>query len=156
MLFSEIFNDVFYWQQIAASLLCAAIIGGHRQWQGRAPGIRTSLLVALGCMEFTRLGALANAAAGHDRLRVVGQIVVGIGFLGGGLILHQDGRVRGITAAVRIWFLAGVASAIGLGEFSLGISIAVVTTLIMDLLARLERRSIQLQPVTHQESPQEK
>lgn len=132
--------DPLYWQQIAAALCCGIIVGGPRQWRGKTPGIRTSILITLGCMEFTRLGAFASAAAGHDRLRVIGQIVVGIGFLGGGVILHNNGRVQGINAAVRIWFLAGVASAIGVGLIEMGLTITVATAIILEIFARVEQQ----------------
>lgn len=43
-----------------------------------------------------------------DPSRVVGQVVTGVGFLGGGVMLTRDGLVIGVTSAAVIWLLAAL------------------------------------------------
>ncbi|HZD50926.1 MAG TPA: MgtC/SapB family protein [Silvibacterium sp.] len=63
------------------ALTLGAFIGAERQWRQRMAGLRTNALVAAGAAMFVMLAALA-ARPIDDRLRVVGQVVTGIGFLG--------------------------------------------------------------------------
>ena len=76
-----------FWLRLGTAILCGGIIGLERQLRGKAAGIRTSILICLGTELFVTLGA----SFGGDRVdptRVLGQVVTGIGFLGGGVILE--------------------------------------------------------------------
>jgi putative Mg2+ transporter-C (MgtC) family protein len=93
--------------------------------RGQAAGLRTHLIVSLGACLFT----LASIAAGQsteglepslvraDITRIASQVVVGIGFLGGGAILRHGTSVRGLTTAANLWLTASVGLAVGLGLF---------------------------------------
>src|SRR3989344_3290551 len=52
-----------------------------------------------------------------DPLRVVSNIVVGIGFIGAGSILRRGNRVEGTTTAASLWTVAAIGAATGLGLF---------------------------------------
>jgi putative Mg2+ transporter-C (MgtC) family protein len=104
-----------FWQHLGTAILCGAIIGIERQLRGKAAGIRTSILICLGTAIFVALGAsLAPGTA--DPTRVLAQVVSGIGFLGGGVILARKGLVTGVTSAAVIWVLAALGAMIGLGH----------------------------------------
>jgi putative Mg2+ transporter-C (MgtC) family protein len=82
-------------------VLCG-VLGIEREVRGREAGLRTHVLVGLGAALFTLVSAYGRIAA---------QIVTGVGFLGAGVILRQEGMVRGLTTAAGLW----VAAAIGMG-----------------------------------------
>ena len=104
-----------FWQHLGTAILCGGIIGIERQLRGKAAGIRTSILICLGTAIFVSLGAsLAPETA--DPTRVLAQVVSGIGFLGGGVILARKGLVTGVTSAAVIWILAALGAMIGLGH----------------------------------------
>ncbi len=104
-----------FWQHLGTAILCGGIIGIERQLRGKAAGIRTSILICLGTAIFVALGAsLAPGTA--DPTRVLAQVVSGIGFLGGGVILARKGLVTGVTSAAVIWVLAALGAMIGLGH----------------------------------------
>ena len=64
--------------------------------------------------------------------RVAAGIVVGIGFLGAGVILHREGGiVAGLTTAATIWAVAGIGLAAGAGLYLVS---AVATALILVVL----------------------
>ena len=86
-----------FWQHLGTAILCGGIIGIERQLRGKAAGIRTSILICLGTAIFVALGASLAPAA--DPTRVLAQVVSGIGFLGGGVILARKGLVTGVTSA---------------------------------------------------------
>jgi putative Mg2+ transporter-C (MgtC) family protein len=71
------------WLQIVlvvASAVCGAIVGGERERQEKAAGLRTLMLVCLGSTLFT-LASFAFVTTTGDSGRVAAQIVTGIGFL---------------------------------------------------------------------------
>jgi len=112
-------HDVFIieplsFKAIAVAVLCGLIIGFERQWSGKPAGIRTSILICISAYTFVRLGQFYQPEAGS--VRIVGQIVTGVGFLGGGVIMAKDGLVQGVTSAAVIWILAAMGSMIGLGH----------------------------------------
>lgn len=115
-----------FWLRLGTSILCGGIIGLERQLRGKAAGIRTSILICLGTQLFVSLGS----SFGGDRVdptRVLGQVVTGIGFLGGGVILAREGAVIGVTSAAVIWVLAALGSLIGLGHLTAAIVLTLVT-----------------------------
>ena len=119
-----------FWLHIGAALLCGGVIGIERQLRGKAAGIRTSILICLGTMIFVELGA-SFQAANVDPTRVLAQVVTGIGFLGGGVILTREGLVVGVTSAAVIWVLASLGAMIGLGHVETAVVLALVTVLIL-------------------------
>jgi putative Mg2+ transporter-C (MgtC) family protein len=62
-----------------------------------------------------------------DPTRVLAQVVTGIGFLGGGVILAREGAVVGVTSAAVIWVLAALGALIGLGHLAAAIVLTLVT-----------------------------
>src|SRR5215212_10903261 len=100
-----------FWLRLGTSVVCGGIVGLERQLRGKAAGIRTSILICLGTAVFVGLGASFSGER-VDPTRVLGQVVSGIGFLGGGVILAREGAVVGVTSAAVIWVLAALGSLI--------------------------------------------
>jgi putative Mg2+ transporter-C (MgtC) family protein len=94
--------------------------------------------VCLGTMLFARLGNDSQGGKG-DPARVLGQIVTGIGFLGGGLMLPRDGHVKGVTSAAVVWIVAGIGAAIALDEFGAAIALTLVTLFVLGGVQQLEK-----------------
>jgi putative Mg2+ transporter-C (MgtC) family protein len=115
-----------FWMRLGTAILCGAIIGLERQLRGKAAGIRTSILICLGTSIFVALGASFSGDR-VDPTRVLGQVVTGIGFLGGGVILAREGVVLGVTSAAVIWVLAALGALIGLGHLTAAIVLTLVT-----------------------------
>jgi putative Mg2+ transporter-C (MgtC) family protein len=115
-----------FWLRVGTAVLCGGIIGLERQLRGKAAGIRTSILICLGTELFVGLGS-SFAGERVDPTRVIGQVVTGIGFLGGGVILARGGAVVGVTSAAVIWVLAALGSLIGLGHLLGSIVLTLVT-----------------------------
>jgi hypothetical protein len=73
--------------RLGLSLLLAMPIGWEREFSHKAAGLRTHLLVSLGCCLFMLVSIYVSQEAGFarsDPARIAAQIVTGIGFLGGG------------------------------------------------------------------------
>src|ERR687889_2136748 len=131
-----------FWLRLGTAILCGGIVGLERQLRGKAAGIRTSILICLGTQLFVALGA-SFAGDRVDPTRVLGQVVTGIGFVGGGVILAREGAIIGVTSAAVIWVLAALGSLIGLGHLTAAIVLTLVTVgllLGVELLESMFRR----------------
>jgi putative Mg2+ transporter-C (MgtC) family protein len=104
-----------------ARLLSACLLGGliglEREWRHKASGLRTNMLLCMGCSFFTLLSAVLAGAGNTDKSRVASNIVQGIGFLGAGLILHTRNRVLGLTSAATVFVVASIGMACGAGLY---------------------------------------
>ena len=135
-----------FWAKIFVSLLCGGIVGLERQIRGKPAGIRTSILICLGTQVFVSHGT--SLAAG-DQYRVLAQVVTGIGFLGAGLMISQEGTVRGVTSAAVIWVLAAIGATIGLGRLSEALVLVFVTVGILSGVEYLENSIRRLRSGVH-------
>lgn len=119
--FSDI-PDVAQVTRIVVRLSLAALLGGilgfEREFQGKAAGIRTHMLVSLGAALFVLVPQQAGMATA-DMSRVLQGVIAGIGFLGAGAIIkhkEEPGHVQGLTTAAGIWMTAAIGVACGLGR----------------------------------------
>ena len=112
--------------RIGTALLLGGLIGLEREISHQPAGLRTHIAVALGAALFGVISVHGFDAYAQDRLasnyqidvtRVASQVVVGIGFLGGGTILKHGANVRGLTTAASLWVTAAVGLAAGVGSF---------------------------------------
>lgn len=127
-----------FWIGIGVAVLCGGIVGFERQIRGKPAGIRTNILICLGSSIFVQLGA-AIGGPNADPTRVLGQVAVGIGFLGAGVIIAREGLVHGITSAAVIWVLAGIGAMIGFGKLVPAIIFAVITVGLLSGIEFLEK-----------------
>ena len=139
-----------FWIGIGVAVLCGGIVGFERQIRGKPAGIRTNILICLGSSIFVQLGA-ASGGPTADPTRVLGQVAVGIGFLGAGVIIAREGLVHGITSAAVIWVLAGIGAMIGFGKLVPAIILAVVTVGILSGIEFLEEGVRRLRSGGHEE-----
>jgi putative Mg2+ transporter-C (MgtC) family protein len=114
---------------VVVRLLAAALLGGlvgiEREASDQVAGLRTHIAVALGAslfgvistlgfLEFDQLRAASTVQV--DVSRVASNVVVGIGFLGAGVIIRQGTTVRNLTTAASLWVVAAIGLACGVGD----------------------------------------
>jgi putative Mg2+ transporter-C (MgtC) family protein len=145
--------DVGTQLELTVRLVVALLLGGVIGWErelGRMPaGFRTHALVSLGSAIFTVISAYAFTGPGSDPTRIAAQIVSGIGFLGGGAILHYGGTVRGLTTAASLWSVAAVGMAAGAGLYVVAAISTVLVIIGLEVFQRVERmvkRRLDIQP----------
>jgi putative Mg2+ transporter-C (MgtC) family protein len=126
----------------------SGLIGIEREVHGRAAGFRTHLLVGVAtCLMvivseyfFKKYGGLSsNMAVRMDPARIAAQIVVGIGFLGAGVIIKSGPMVRGLTTAACLWMVAGVGMAVGTGLYAPAVMVAMIAMFNLVFLKQIER-----------------
>ena len=116
-------------------VLCGAI-GMEREARGQVAGLRTHVIVGLGAGLFTLVSAYAFR--GVDPTRIAGQVVSGIGFLGGGVILRHGATVRGVTTAAALWISAAIGLAAAAGYYSGAVATTTIALLVLVGLRRLK------------------
>jgi putative Mg2+ transporter-C (MgtC) family protein len=124
---------------IAMSL--GAVVGAQRERTGKAAGLRTHMLVAMGAA----LSVLAPVEFGMDSdgvSRVIQGILTGIGFIGGGAILklRDEQDIQGLTTAAGIWMTAAIGVAVGLGRLGLAVVSMAFTWITLSTMSKVEHR----------------
>jgi len=113
-------------ERLAVATALGLAIGFERQWRQRTAGLHTITLVAVGAALFTALPELLGSS---DLMRVAAQVVTGVGFLAGGVILRDGFNVRGLVTAATLWSTAAVGALAGTGlEFQAFVGAAVIFT----------------------------
>lgn len=134
---SQLFRVV---AQLGVAALLGGVLGIEREKVGKAAGLRTHMLVALGAALFTvsALDAGMNAA---DLSRVFQGIAAGIGFIGAGAILKltHEKEIKGLTTAATLWLTAAAGTAVGAGHLWIPIVGVLLAFVILAALGRIER-----------------
>lgn len=125
-------------------------VGAQRSHIGKTAGMRTYALVSVGSALFTLISTTFAFryidSFQFDPLRVASQILVGIGFLGAGVIFVQRHVVTGLTTAAGLWVVAGIGMATGLGMLALAVTVTILTLFIFTGLWYIESRFIRFSP----------
>ena len=112
---------------LVTSLISAFLsffVGLERQLHGEAAGVRTHTVLAAGSSLLMTLSIWAIRIAAnaddfgpinYDAARIAAAVVAGIGFLGGGVIVHEKFSVKGLATASTLWFCSAIGLACGAG-----------------------------------------
>ncbi len=128
--------------RLIVALCCGMIIGVERVWAHKTAGMRTYALVAMGSALFVLISEQIVQTyinlPGLNPTMIVAQIVVGVGFIGTGLIFTKDSKLMGLTTATGLWVSAGIGMAAGFGLFKLSIISTFLTLFIFVVLWFIE------------------
>ena len=128
--------------RLALALVLGAVVGLERELSGQPAGLRTHVAVSIGACLFGVISTLGfsefqnvrTSVFRADVTRVASNVVVGIGFLGAGMIVKRQGEVANLTTAASIWTVAAVGLAAGVGDLG---TAAVATVLTLGYLTAL-------------------
>jgi putative Mg2+ transporter-C (MgtC) family protein len=137
---------------IAAFL--AGVIGIEREMKGQAAGLRTHVLLSVGCtllmvISIFGIGIASgqinlsdgsiNGNLSYDTSRIAAGIIAGIGFVCAGTIIRTGLSVRGLTTAATLWVSAGIGMACGSGMILEAIAVALITMVLLIGLLYIEK-----------------
>lgn len=143
-IFDPITLDIICRLFIAVAL--GALIGVERVWAHKTAGIRTYALVSMGSALFVVISNemirkyLGMGLEGINPFMIVSQIVVGVGFIGAGLIFTKDSKLMGLTTATGLWVSAGIGMASGFGLYNIAIIATILTLFVFVVLWFFEAR----------------
>lgn len=135
--------------RVAAAALAGIALGLNRDLSGKPVGVRTLGVVSVAACVLTYAaiefemdnGALSGEMVG----RAVQGLMAGIGFLGGGVILHVRARaVEGLTTAAMIWLTTVLGVACGLGAWHIVLIGAFAALLLVSFGGRFEQAARKL------------
>ena len=151
------FNAVTVVIRVVLAAVAGALVGLEREFHGRAAGMRTHMMVALGAALAAMIGLFTVKELGvsSDPMRVGAQVISGVGFLGAGTILLRGGgsRITGLTTAAGLWTAASIGLAVGIGfyvgafmtVFAAMLTFTLITSLEMFLNRKRQRMAIYLE-----------
>ena len=129
---------------LSSAFFFGGLIGLERQYRQRTAGLRTNILVAIGAAIFVDA---ANRLTGHDgAVHVMAYVVSGIGFLGAGVIMREEGNVRGINTAATLWASGAIGACAG-ADLILEAGLATLFVLAANTLLRPVVSFINRQPL---------
>lgn len=135
--------------RLIIALILGAILGIERELVGKEAGVRTDMLVASGAAMFAMIGlslpyiaatlsgTTPDLIAQTNSFGIIANVVVGIGFLGGGLIIKMDDHARGITTAAFVWTTAAIGILVGLGLIPFAATAAITITVVLYIFRKL-------------------
>jgi len=121
--------------RLLVAMALGALVGAEREISGQPAGLRTHIAVCVGAalfgvistLGFTEFQNIHTTTYRADVTRVASQVVVGVGFLGGGMILRRRGQVANLTTAASIWTVAAIGLATGVGDLGTAAVAGVLT-----------------------------
>jgi len=122
--------------QLSLAVLFGAIIGFEREYSSKAAGFRTITMVTLGATLFTILSVQIGAETSPDR--IASNIIVGIGFIGAGVVFKDGFNISGLTTASTIWVSAAIGMAIGIGEYVTAIAALILSIIVLALFEKVQ------------------
>ena len=124
------------------ALALGSLVGLERQWHRRLVDLKTNALVCLGAALF--MMTCAGPGGFTEPVRMAAQIVVGVGFIGGGLLFREGTQTRGINTAATLWCCAAIGTLCGLGRWAEATGAALLlvaaNTVLRDVARRLQMR----------------
>jgi putative Mg2+ transporter-C (MgtC) family protein len=133
-------TDLFL--RLAVAIVLGGAIGWEREIREVPAGLRTHLLVSLASATFALVSFYVayyqnyanNGLVRVDGARIASNIVVGMGFLGGGAIIRSGMSVRGLTTAASLWLTAAIGLAAGGGMLLLAVAATVISLFALSVL----------------------
>lgn len=138
--------------RLVVAMILGFVIGLERERVGKEVGVRTAMTVSAGASIFSIIGLmLPYVVSGNQEsnvafqvvinnagfLNVIANIVVGIGFLGAGIIIKHEDRVRGLTSAAIVWMTAAVGVLAGIGMFKFATAATIIMVVALYILRKL-------------------
>ena len=123
--------------QLLLAVIVGGLIGAERQFR-TGTGLRTLMLVCLGATLFTIYSDIFAFGEGDPR-RIAAAVVSGVGFLGAGMILREQGGIFGLTTAASVWLVAALGMGIGIGQYLIVTVASVLVLLVLWAIPLLQR-----------------
>ena len=130
---------------LMVALVLGSALGLERSIAGKTAGVRTFGLVSMGSCLFILIARFVIPTVdtfNYDPLRIAAGVVMGIGFLCGGVIIFKDSTLTGLTTAAGLWVASGIGMAVGYGLVNLALFATATTLLVFTAFWFIEQKII--------------
>lgn len=145
MFISTIFDAPFllFIARLSLAMVLGLLLGLERVYAHKTAGMRTYALVALASAGFVSVSLFLGEHFGNALFSphfIPGEIIVGVGFLGAGLIIFKDGHIENLTTSGGLWVCAGIGMMCGFGMVREAVFMALITFFVLGVLAVFEKK----------------
>lgn len=134
------------WSSIGRHLLLLGIAfllalpsGWNREMRAQSAGLRTFPLVSVAACSFMLIG-IEVFSEEFAQARVMGGILTGIGFIGGGAIVKSEKTVTGTATAASIWATGALGIAVAWQRYEIAIVLGILVFLILNYISKVKER----------------
>ena len=113
--------------RLILTFVLSLIFGYERQRSHKPIGFGTFIFVSVGSCGLAITATLLN----ENPLPLLGSVVTGIGFLGAGALIKTNEKTFGFTTAASVWLFAIFGIIIGVGQYTIGITVYLITWVII-------------------------
>lgn len=129
---------LFHLYQLGIAFLLALPIAFNREHSAKGAGLRTFPLVTLASCAFM-LVARDVYQGSEAEARVMYGVITGIGFIGGGAIMRESGRVAGTATAAGIWITGAIGVSVAYSIYEIAIILSGVSFVIFQFFTYLKK-----------------
>ena len=129
-----IYNLLF----VGAAYVLSLPVAWNREHGSGGAGLRTFPLVSIASCGYCLIALKEFGGQAEPQARILAGLMTGIGFIGGGAILKQDEKVRGVATAASIWATGAIGGAVAFARFEIAVLISLVTFLTLRLMAPIK------------------
>lgn len=137
LMIMDLQQQIYLSGNITLAMILSSMIGMNRERSNKSAGLRTHMLTGTGACIFTILSLYAFPGA--DTSRIASNIVTGIGFLGGGIIIQRKNSAHDLTTAVGVWATAAIGMAVGAGAWFIAIYSTVTLWIILSVIKTIKK-----------------
>lgn len=133
--------------RVLFGMLLGGVIGFEREYRKKPAGLRTHMLI---CGAVTLLTTLSFAAVDTlsdqrdvltvDPIRIIQAIVLGVSFIGAGVIVQGRNDVYNLTSSAGVLFTAAIGISVGLDKFITAAVLTLTVLLVIHMLGTLEKK----------------
>jgi len=132
------------WAQVLANLVQLGIayvlslpLAFDRERAATGAGLRTFPLVAVAACGYTLVG-ISVLDSTEAESRVLQGLITGIGFIGGGAILKNKGKISGVATAASIWNTGLIGIAVAMHRYEIALLMSVISFLTLRLVREVK------------------
>ncbi len=147
IILNQIFDTpfLFFIARLSLAMFLGLLLGLERVYAHKTVGMRTYALVAVASTMFISVSLFigdhfTQFSGAFNPAFIAGNIIVGVGFLGAGLILHnKDGHIENLTTSGGLWACAGIGIMVGFGMFKESIFVSILILFVLGTMSVVER-----------------
>jgi putative Mg2+ transporter-C (MgtC) family protein len=140
---------LFHLCQLGIAFLLALPIAFNREHSANGAGLRTFPLVTIASCAFM-LVAMDVYQGSEAEARVMYGVITGIGFIGGGAIVRESGRVGGTATAAGIWITGAIGVSVAYSNYEIAIILSAFSFVIFQFFTYLKKPKGKINKMTDQ------
>ena len=120
--------------RVAIAFVLALPIAHERASSARSVGLRTFPIVAIASCGYMLIAKDLAGSSADTMTRALQGLLGGIGFIGGGAILKENGSIYGLATAASLWNTGALGAAVAFGREEIALVLCLLNFMLLRLL----------------------